>query len=531
MYKTKKIAILLSLISACYFAGCSDDNDGSKNEDKCANKTCNSGTCNPDTGECETTTDKCAGKTCNSGTCNPATGECETTTDKCAGKSCMFGTCDPETGECPNASDNLINGDNHSSIQITQLPPNDNGSDPWPDGVIAFEIGSNHYFGIAGEASDSVIIVDDKGNVISNTRITENMVPSDYPCLKDDDFAGVSYSPDSMTAFQLKDKTYLAATLRYSGAVIIFDVTNPASPVFELIVHSGVGDITGTGTCTDYSNMTKVYPEGIASGVIGEDAYIFVANEGDSTATSLKVEDISTSIKGIVAGLNIKITKSITKDLGGNIESVRFVEGRSNPSFIAVSSKTRTIHYLEVSDSELKNYYEDYIGSYSQSEYEFTNSAVLDEKHTLITLTKPTKSGDKFTACAGELLIVENDKTTSGGNQKVTAVTVGPMPDAVAISPNKKYAITADEQDSTEAWGKCPVNDGKPGISIIQLADDTGNLLETPILLKQIQFTKNDKSQPREPEYVSIASDNDTVAVTLQDSHEVAVFKLSDVLK
>ena len=519
MYKTKKLAILLSMMSAFYLAGCSDDNSGSSDnnsgshENKCADQNCPAG-CNSETGECIEDN--------NSGSHE----------NKCADQNCPAG-CNSETGECieDGTSEITINGDTSSWVKIAKLPANAEGSDPWPDGIIAFDIGGTHYFGIAGEASDSIIIVDDKGNEVSNTRITESMVPSDYPCLKDDDFAGVAYSPDSITAFVMNQKTYLAVTLRYAGAVIIFDVTNPASPAFELIVHAGVGDITGTGTCTDYSNMTKVYPEGISSGMVGKDVYIFVANEGDSTVTSLKVEDISTSIKGLVAGQNIKITQSITKDYGGNIESVRFVEDRSEPSFIAVSSKSRTIHYLEVAEASLNNYYDDYIGSYTQSEYEFTNSAVLDEKHTLITLTKPTKSGDKFTACAGELLIIENDKTASGGNQKVTSVTVGPMPDSVAISPNKKYAITADEQDSTDAWGKCPVNDGKPGVSIIQLADDSGNLLETPRLLKQIQFGKNDKSQPREPEYVSIASDNDTVAVTLQDSHEVAIFKISDALK
>ena len=155
---------------------------------------------------------------------------------------------------------------------------------------------------------------------------------------------------------------------------------------------------------------------------------------------------------------------------------------------------------------------------------------MFDEKHTLITLTKPTKNGDKYTSCAGELLIVENDKTSDGGSSKLTSIEVGKMPDCVAISPNKKYAITADEQDSEAAWGKCPVNDGKPGISILQIADDSGNLLAEPKVIKQIHFTVNEKCQPREPEYIAIASDNDTVAVTLQDSHEVAIFKLSDVL-
>ena len=451
-----------------------------------------------------------------------------------------MGACSDDSGDNTNSNEpqqgnqqeqkNVISGDSHAAVHIAKLPANADGSDAWPDGVTAFDIAGKHYFGIAGEASDSIIIVDENGVAVSNTRITEAMVPSDYPCLNDDDFAGVAYSPDSVTAFVLNQKTYLAATLRYAGAVIVFNVTNPASPEFELIMHAGAGDIVGTGTCTDYSNMTHVYPEGISSGVIGNTGYIFVANEGDDSVSAFKVEDGSDATSGLVSGRNIKITGSIIKEYGGNIESVRFVAGRNKPSFIAVASKSKTIRYLEVSDTAMDSYYYDYIGNYSQADYEFTNSAVLDEKHTLITLTKPTVTDGKFTACAGELLIVENDMNADGGSQKVISVQVGPMPDSVAVTSDGKYAITADEQDSTDAWGKCPVNDGKPGVSVIQLKDDSGNLLETPVVLKQIQFTKNEKSQPREPEYIAIASDNNLVAVTLQDSHEIALFKISDVI-
>lgn len=438
---------------------------------------------------------------------------------------------DPQNGQNDPQNGNVIAGDNDARIHITKLPANDAGSNAWPDGIVAFDIGSKHYFGIAGEASDSLIIVDENGTAVSNTRITDRIVPSDYPCLNDEDFPGVAYSPDSVTAFTLGAKTYLAATLRYSGAAIIFDVSNPTAPVFELITRVGTDDIVGTGQCTGYDNMTKVYPEGITSGVVGNAAYIWVANEYGNSVTSLKIEDQSAAAQGTATGISIKITENITQQYSGNIESVRFVAGRANPSLIAVSSKTRTIHYLEVADSMLSNYYQDYVGTYAQSEYEFTNSAVFDADHTLITLTKPTKtSSGETTACAGELLIIEHNKTDSSGDSKVTSIPVGPMPDAVAISPNKKYAITADEQDSTAAWGKCPLNDGKPGVSIIQIADDSGTLLANPVLLKQIQFTKNELG-PREPEYVTIASDNDLVAVTLQDSHEVVTFKLSEVLK
>ena len=103
------------------------------------------------------------------------------------------------------------------------------------------------------------------------------------------------------------------------------------------------------------------------------------------------------------------------------------------------------------------------------------------------------------------------------------------MPDAVAITPNKKYALTADEHDSKESWGKCPIGSIKPSVSIIQLTDETGALMVVPRVVKKIEFGMGYLG-PREPEYIAVASDSDTVAVTLQDSHEVAIFKISEVL-
>ena len=176
-----------------------------------------------------------------------------------------------------------------SDIQFVDIPANSAGIKSWPDGIVAFDIGASHYFAMAGEGSDSIIIIDDKGTVVSNTEITEKEVPTNYPCLKDDDFAGTKYSPDSITAFELNSKTYVAATLRYAGAVIIYDVSTPSKPVFEMIMRAGVGDVVGNGVCTK-DNTSRVYPEGISSGKFGDAVYIWVANEGDSSVSSIKIE-------------------------------------------------------------------------------------------------------------------------------------------------------------------------------------------------------------------------------------------------
>ena len=180
-----------------------------------------------------------------------------------------------------------------TGIKFVDIPANAEGVKAWPDGIVAFDASHKNYFAMAGEGSDSIIIIDEDGNIISNTQITEKEVPPNYPCLKADWFPGTKYSPDSITAFRLNNKDYVAATLRYAGAVIFYDVSDPAKPVFEMITRSGVGDVVGNGVCTE-DNTSKNYPEGISSAVVGDAAYIWVANEGDSSVSSIKVTAITT---------------------------------------------------------------------------------------------------------------------------------------------------------------------------------------------------------------------------------------------
>lgn len=165
-----------------------------------------------------------------------------------------------------------------SVAHIVKLPANEAGANPWPDGVVSFNVGTKPYFAIAGEWNDTIIIVDAQGNIVSNTMVTEREVPTSYPCIEDNE--SPRYSPDSMTSFELGDKVYVAATLRFAGAVIIYDVTAPEKPVFAHIEPVGESDVTG---CS--KEGSKVYPEGISYG----NGYIWTANEGENSVTVFKV--------------------------------------------------------------------------------------------------------------------------------------------------------------------------------------------------------------------------------------------------
>lgn len=165
-----------------------------------------------------------------------------------------------------------------TAVTIRQLPANPAGDNPWPDGVTTFDVGTESYFAIAGEWNDSLIIVDKSGETVANIHVTEKEVPTEYPCV--DDNESPRYSPDSITSFVQDDKVYIAATLRFAGAVIFYDVTTPSAPVFDRIVSVGEEDVKG---CSKDGSI--VYPEGVNAG----DGYLWTANEGEDSTTVLKL--------------------------------------------------------------------------------------------------------------------------------------------------------------------------------------------------------------------------------------------------
>lgn len=202
-----------------------------------------------------------------------------------------------------------------------------------------------------------------------------------------------------------------------------------------------------------------------------------------------------------------------------NIESVRVTNESGDKAFV-VGSKSKTVYRVQPGSDDITSEII-YQAENMTKDEELTNSAAINETDYALTHTLLLHdSSNEIVSCGGELILHD------GKENKDYTVKTGPMPDAVAVSPDKKYAITADEHDDmVAAWGKCPIASEKPGVSIIDLSSG----LASAKLVKQIQFTKNILG-PREPEYVAIASDNDTAAVTLQDSHEVAIFSIQAVL-
>jgi DNA-binding beta-propeller fold protein YncE len=169
------------------------------------------------------------------------------------------------------------------AVTIVRLPDDAIGAGPWPDGIGRFEVAGTEYFAIAGEWNDTFTIVDGTGAIIASEAIAPADIPTTLPRVIDE--GSPRFSPDSVATFVWSKRAHVAFTLRHSGAVAIYDVSNPVKPVFATAV--GVGQNEGGNQDEDGSTIR---PEGIAASTNGE--YLVVANEGESSVSLVKSVDL-----------------------------------------------------------------------------------------------------------------------------------------------------------------------------------------------------------------------------------------------
>ncbi len=224
----------------------------------------------------------------------------------------------------------------------------------------------------------------------------------------------------------------------------------------------------------------------------------------------------------------ISFSPAVTMDAGqfDNAEIVRAIKNTNDA--ILVSSKAQKLTRYTFDENKgisLVKVSDSIIAEPASDDDEITSGNLYDKDVFIATHTILRKTGDKITSCEGELIAVSIKDDDFGTVLKT--VEVGPMPDYVAVSPDKKWAISADERDSAvDAWGKCPVTDAVPSVTIVDLSKGVTEMKA----VARIKFPSKSEYGPREPEGVAIASDNDTVAVSLQDSNEMAIFRISDVV-
>ena len=251
-------------------------------------------------------------------------------------------------------------------------------------------------------------------------------------------------------------------------------------------------------------------------------------DEGQGTSASCGDEVMPSPLDPTYAscvGTSFLATHSETRLIGAsdNAEVIRVLPGSNK--LLLLASKARKLTLLDVQDGALSTVAEKVFFAEDSSESELTSLSVSPDGTWAVatrTIIEKDDSGRQVD-CAGELVFFDLSEGESFG-AILKQIEVGPMPDAVAISGDGRFVVSADERDGPDAWGKCEVAGEKPSISVIEIGEgpDTARLRSQIALDEDIAV-----SGPREPEYVAISRDNDRVVVTLQDSHEIAVFDIS----
>ena len=190
---------------------------------------------------------------------------------------------------------------------------------------------------------------------------------------------------------------------------------------------------------------------------------------------------------------------------------------------ILVSSKARKVVLVSVTGGEVSTVRERTLFENDPTESELTHIDIADDG-TWAVLTRTiieTDGSGAQTKCGGELVFIDAKDADSFGDV-LGQVEVGPMPDSVDISDDGAWVVSANERDGPDAWGKCEVPGAKASISVIGVTSGPSSAVE----MHRIEMVDG-TTGPREPESIVFSADNDLVACTLQDSHEVVLFRVS----
>ena len=195
----------------------------------------------------------------------------------------------------------------------------------------------------------------------------------------------------------------------------------------------------------------------------------------------------------------------------------------SGTQAVLAASKGRKLVLLDFAGGVLVSKRERVLFPDDTGEGELTHVDFLpDGKTAAVTRTQPVVDGaGTQTDCQGSLVFVKIEDTDAFG-EVVATLPVGPMPDAVDVSPDGKWAVVANERDAVSLYGKCAVESLSPSISVVDLTAFP--------TVREVARIPLDGASGQEPEQVAFSADSDHVLVVLQDSQQVALFQLSALL-
>ena len=214
-------------------------------------------------------------------------------------------------------------------------------------------------------------------------------------------------------------------------------------------------------------------------------------------------------------------THSLQLSASDNVEVVAWIPGTDQ--VLVGSSKSRRLRRLTIDGDRLVESDSVVVAPEAVGDSEMTHVAVAPSgawaaaTQTIVT----SDAAGKQTGCGGAVWLVD---LGADYGATLASVTVGPMPDNVAVSPNEAWVAVANERDGPDAWGKCTVATEPGSVSLIDVAAGPKTAAE----VHRIPFLDT-KTAPREPEALAFAADSDRLVVTLQDSHEVALISIAAI--
>ncbi len=160
-------------------------------------------------------------------------------------------------------------------LTVVDLPQTDAEIDAEPDGLYISPDGE--YALISNERSGSFIMLElPSGNVLGTHTIVEDDLPSDYNV--DARKATKRTEPEECSLVERDDKLYAIFALQESHGVIVYDVTDPANPIFDSVAKAG-----NLWTEDTVDEKSEVGSEGL--GAHPTNGVVFSANEREGSIT------------------------------------------------------------------------------------------------------------------------------------------------------------------------------------------------------------------------------------------------------
>lgn len=137
----------------------------------------------------------------------------------------------------------------------------------------------------------------------------------------------------------------------------------------------------------------------------------------------------------------------------------------------------------------------------------------------------------------GAILFYQID--ADGAASKLYAVKTGAMPDMVKITPDGKFALSADEGEPSDDYTKDPegtvtlvkIKNGMPEKNSRQLNFHEVNIPDEVIIKTSIKESaanpSAELSKDLEPEYVAVSEDSEVAWVSLQENNALAIIDLT----